>query len=33
VRNSGGYCSVWKTIRHKDGRAIDDLTSQVIAKY
>ena len=33
ARNSGGYCSVWKTIRHKDGRAIDDLTNQVIAKY
>lgn len=33
VRSSGGYCSVWKEIRHKDGRAIDDLTSQVIAQF
>jgi len=33
VRTSGGYCSVWKEIRHKDGRAIDDLTSQVIAQF
>lgn len=33
VRVAGGYCSVWKEIRHKDGRAIDDLSSQVIARY
>jgi hypothetical protein len=33
VRAAGGYCSVWKEIRHKDGRAIDDLSSRVIAQY
>lgn len=33
VRSAGGYCSVWKEIRHKDGRAIDDLSSRVIAQY
>ena len=33
VRASDGYCSVWKEIRHKDGRAIDDLSNRVIAQY
>lgn len=33
VRASGGYCSVWKEVRHKDGRAIDDLSSQVIGQF
>lgn len=33
VRAAGGYCSVWKEIRHKDGRAIDDLSNRVIAQY
>lgn len=33
VRSAGGYCSVWKEIRHKDGRAIDDLSARVIAQY
>lgn len=33
VRSAQGYCSVWKEIRHKDGRAITDLSSQVIAHY
>lgn len=33
VRTANGHCSVWKTIRHKDGRAIDDLTAKVIAQY
>jgi hypothetical protein len=33
TRSARGYCSVWKEIRHKDGRAVDDLTSQVIAQY
>jgi hypothetical protein len=33
VRAADGYCSVWKEIRHKDGRAIDDLSNRVIAQY
>lgn len=33
VSKSAGHCSVWKTVRHKDGRAISDVTSQVIAKF
>lgn len=33
VRSAGGYCSVWKEVRHKDGRAIDDLSSRVIAQF
>ena len=33
VRKAGGYCSVWKSISHKDGRSIDDLTSRVTAQY
>lgn len=33
VRSANGYCSVWKEVRHKDGRAIDDLSSRVIAQF
>jgi hypothetical protein len=33
VRTSAGYCSVWKEIRHRDGRAITDISSQVIAQF
>lgn len=29
VRTAKGYCSVWKTIRHSDGRAIPDITDAV----
>ena len=29
VRVADGYCSVWKTIRHQDGRAIPDITDAV----
>ena len=29
VRESGGHCSVWKTIRHTDGRRIPDVTQDV----
>jgi hypothetical protein len=28
-RSSKGYCSVWKTIRHADGRSIPDITDAV----
>jgi hypothetical protein len=26
VRVQNGYCSVWKLIRHRDGRAVPDVT-------
>jgi hypothetical protein len=32
VRSTNGYCSVWKTIRHQDGRAIPDVTDAVKAQ-
>lgn len=31
IRSQNGYCSVWKTIRHTDGRAVPDITDQVKA--
>jgi hypothetical protein len=31
VRIAHGYCSVWKTIKHKDSREIPDVTEQVKA--
>lgn len=31
VRQANGYCSVWKTVRHSDGRAITDITESVKA--
>jgi hypothetical protein len=31
VRAADGHCSVWKTIRHQDGRAIPDITDAVKA--
>jgi len=33
VRVADGYCSVWKAVRHKDGRTIPDISSQVIALF
>ncbi len=32
LRTSQGHCSVWKSIRHKDGRAVTDLTDLVKAQ-
>ena len=32
VRTAQGYCSVWKTISHKDGRTIPDITDLVKAQ-
>ena len=32
VRSSRGHCSVWKQIRHRDGRAIPDVTQLVLAE-
>ena len=31
VRSANSYCSVWKTVRHKDGRQITDVTAKVKA--
>jgi len=31
IRSQNGYCSVWKGIRHSDGRAVPDITDQVKA--
>jgi hypothetical protein len=33
VRVANGYCSVWKTIRHKDGRTVTDISELVKAQY
>jgi len=32
VRSTSGYCSIWKAIRHQDGRAIPDVTDTVKAQ-
>jgi hypothetical protein len=32
VRAAGGYCSAWKSIRHRDGRTIPDITDSVKAQ-
>ncbi len=29
IRQAGGYCSVWKQIRHQDGRTIADVSDLV----
>jgi hypothetical protein len=31
IRQQNGYCSVWKTIKHTDGRAVADITDLVKA--
>ena len=33
LRVQKGFCSVWKTARHSDGRAIADVTDSVIALF
>lgn len=33
VQKSHGYCSVWKSIKHKDGRVITDISSLVTALF
>jgi hypothetical protein len=30
VSQSNGHCSVWKNVRHRDGRAVSDITSDVL---
>lgn len=32
IRAQQGHCSIWKTIRHKDGRAVSDVTDLVKAQ-
>ena len=32
VRSTEGYCSVWKQIRHQDGRVVPDVTDLVRAQ-
>jgi len=32
IRQQEGYCSVWKTIKHSDGRAVPDITDLVKAQ-
>jgi len=32
VRTTDGYCSVWKAIKHSDGRAVTDITESVKAQ-
>lgn len=32
VRATDGHCSVWKTIKHSDGRAVADITESVKAQ-
>ena len=29
IRSEEGHCSVWKSIRHKDGRSVSDVTRKV----
>ncbi len=31
IRASNGYCSVWKEIKHRDGRSVTDVTDKVKA--
>lgn len=33
VQKSHGYCSVWKSIKHKDGRVVTDVSSLVTALF
>ena len=33
LRKAGGFCSVWKAIKHTDGRTVSDITARVISQY
>ena len=33
VRKARSHCSVWKVIRHKDGRSIPDVTTAVLERF
>lgn len=32
VKGNLGHCSIWKTIRHTDGRSVTDVTTEVLAE-
>jgi len=33
VRKAGGFCSVWKAIKHNDGRDVSDITARIVGQY
>lgn len=33
IMEDDGHCSVWKKIRHRDGRSIEDITDDVEKKF
>ena len=33
IRLAGGFCSVWKSIKHNDGRTVSDITARVVSQY
>ena len=33
VRQARSHCSVWRIIRHKDGRSIPDVTTHVLERF
>ncbi|MCC6408333.1 MAG: hypothetical protein IT453_14305 [Planctomycetes bacterium] len=33
IRTQLGHCSVWKEIRHRDGRTLTDITAKVKAQF
>ncbi|MBI5431574.1 MAG: hypothetical protein HZA52_01955 [Planctomycetes bacterium] len=33
IRTQLGHCSVWKEVRHRDGRTLTDITSKVKAQF
>lgn len=33
VAKANGYCSIWKSIKHKDGRVITDVSNAVTALF
>lgn len=32
VQQANGHCSVWKAVRHRDGRSVTDITASVEAR-
>jgi hypothetical protein len=33
LRSANGYCSVWRAIKHKDGRAVTDISELVKTQF
>lgn len=33
VRKAGGFCSVWKAIKHSDGRDVTDITARIVGQF